>query len=177
MSEERKIPADFQAKLRIDVDDLDTALVEQPDLFYRVAEAFVQAVALRDRIKLELEQVTAEEDHNIRVEAAKKEEKITEASIQQRLRTVKVVMDLSEDALDTRTRADSWLALKEAFHQRSFMLRELVQRQISQLQSLGVERGAAGSRAQLAEKRDENNREIIGRSRGAEPRFRPTVGR
>jgi uncharacterized protein YigA (DUF484 family) len=144
--------SELEDSLKIDDDALDDCLVEQPGFFYHVAEAVAAANARRDTLKLKLEETLAELDQNIRSEALRTEEKITEASIQNRLRTFPRIQDLQRDYLDARTDAEKWTALKEAYQQRSFMLRELVALQLAQAHNLGIERGAVSARHELGDR-------------------------
>ena len=141
----------LERALRIDEDDLDSNLVSQPGLFYQVAESLVAANARRDTLKLRVEEVTAELDQSIRAEAAATETKITEAGIQNQLRTLPRIKDLRQEYVDACAESERWGALKEAYHQRSYMLKELVALQLSQLYNLQVERGATSARGQLGE--------------------------
>ena len=143
--------ADLRLKLSIDKDDLDEALVEQPDLYYHVADAYVTAVAERDAAKLDLEQATAELDKQFREAAAAAEEKMTETSLQRKIATTPRIMTLERDMLRYRVDADRWQALKEAFQQRSFMLRELVAMYVRRLGDLTIERGSNDARGSLAQ--------------------------
>lgn len=150
-----KIPesllAFLQKKLSIDKDDLDSALIEQPDLYYHVADAFVTAVAERDAAKLNMEQAIAELDKQFREAAAAAEEKVTETSLQRKIATTPRIQTLEKDLLRYRVDADRWQALKEAFQQRSFMLRELVSMYVRRLGDLTIERGSHDSRSALAQ--------------------------
>jgi hypothetical protein len=141
----------LEASLRIDPDDLDACLVEQPGLFYEVAESVSVANSQRDAIKLELEEAQAELDQQFRRKALEEDVKVTETMLQNQIRTTPRIKQLQRDYLESRTRADNRLALKEAYHQRSFMLRELVAVQLAHFQNLQVERGAAGARHQLGD--------------------------
>ncbi len=116
----------LRSQLQIDKDDLDTCLVEQPDLYYHVAENYVNAVARRDAVKLSIEQVTAELGEQMRKAAAAREEKLTESAITRKIADTPRLQEMEEQYLSLRLEADKWQALKEAFQQRSFMLRELV---------------------------------------------------
>ena len=62
-----------------------------------------------------------------------------------------VQQELQQKFLDARTEAESWLVLKEAFQQRSFMLRELVALFIAQRRDLDMEAGTGQAKANLAE--------------------------
>jgi hypothetical protein len=139
-------PRDLEAALRIDPDDIDDCLVEQPGLFYYVAEAVSLANSQRDTAKLELEEAVAELDQQFRKTALAEKEKLTEAAIENRIKTAPRIKGLQRDYLEARTKADHCAALKEAYQQRSFMLRELVAMQLAQLHNLGLERGAVAAR-------------------------------
>jgi hypothetical protein len=143
--------ADLRSKLSIDKDDLDEALVEQPDLYYHVADAYVTAVAERDASKLDLEQATAELDEQYRKKAVEEEEKLTEAALRNKIISTPRIQKLEKDLLYLRAEADRWQALKEAFQQRSFMLRELVAMYVRRLGDLTIERGSHDARSALAQ--------------------------
>ena len=142
---------DLTQSLKIDPDDLDSCLVEQPGLFYHVAEAVSAANSQRDAVKLDLEEAQAELDQQFRKAAAARDEKITEAAIQNQIRTAPRIKALQRLYLEARAKAENRAALKEAYQQRSFMLRELVALQLSQLQNLQVERGVTYARHRVGE--------------------------
>lgn len=143
--------ADFHAALAIDRDDLDSCLVSQPETYYHVSQAFAAAVAERDATKLELEELQASVGQEIRATAARTEEKLTEGGLQQKLTANPRIQDLQRVLLEARKTADTWQALKEAFQQRSFMLRELVALVIAQRHDLGMEAGVGQARAAASE--------------------------
>jgi hypothetical protein len=144
--------SELEGSLQIDRDDLDSCLVEQPGYFYHVAEEVAQANARRDTLKLELEEQIAVLDKEVRQNALRDDEKMTEAGIQNRLRTMPKIKDLQRQFLNAKTEADSWAALKEAYQQRSFMLRELVALHLAHLHNLGIERGAVASRHDIGDR-------------------------
>jgi hypothetical protein len=148
------VRAELEDSLEINRDDLDTCLVGQPGFFYHVAEQVAAANARRDTTKLELEELMAEEDGKFRAVCARSDEKVTENGIRNYVQTLDSVKQLQRELLSTRMEADKWQALKEAYQQRSFMLRELVALFLSQMHNLGVERGASSLRHELGD----NNR-------------------
>lgn len=156
---------DLTESLKIDRDALDECLVEQPSLFYQVAEAVAQANSVRDGLKLELEQAEAEADREIRDEAFRLDNKVTEALINKRITSLPRIQTLQRRFLDAKTNAESKLALKEAFGQRSFMLRELVALDLAHFQNLGVERGAVSARYRIGEQ-NRAEAEELRRARG-----------
>lgn len=123
----------YKAKLVIDPEDLESSLVEQPKLFWEVADNHVQAVAERDSLKLKIEELHAALDQSIRSTAAKEETKITEAGIQQQIKDDADMRGLKDDHLSANKSADEWNALLQAISQRGYMLRELVQLSIRQM--------------------------------------------
>src|SRR5512144_1056134 len=82
---------ELRQKLVIDRDDLDTALVEQPELFYHAAEAHAMAIAERDATKLALEETNAEQDKRIREHAFRNDIKITEPAIERQIKLVPLI--------------------------------------------------------------------------------------
>lgn len=149
----------LREQLQIDRDDLDTGLVEQPDLYYHVAEAFVLAVAKRDEAKLDLEQATADLDKQFREAAAEADppEKLTEAAITRKLASAPRIQTLERGLLRLRVEADKWQALKESFQQRSFMLRELVAIFVRRMGDVSLEHGNVGARRDLISAQAEKN--------------------
>lgn len=147
----------LRGQLVIDPDDLHSGLVEQPDLFYHVSESFAKAVSKRDEQKLQLEELTAELDQQLRRAYAQRQEKSTEASIQNALRGMPKIRTAEREFLKARLDADMWQALKEAFQQRSFMLRELVSLKLRQMEALSLESGAGVQRRALGNAIEKQN--------------------
>lgn len=156
---------DLRDQLSIDKDDLDSSLVQQPDLYYHVAECFSEAVANRDSAKLDLDQAMAGLDEQLRQEAAAREEKITETLLQRRITTNPRIQEIERNFLRLRAEVDKWQALKEAYQQRSFMLRELVQMLIARLSNVGLERGASSSRGSLRDATAQSNHDAAAKIR------------
>jgi len=119
---------DFRNKLRIDREDLERCLVEHAQLFWQISEQSVLAAATRDAAKLAMEQLHAALDAEVRQDLAHREEgKITEAQVSNAIKGKSEMADAQETLQDAKIEADQWSALKEAFYQRGYMLRELVQ--------------------------------------------------
>lgn len=147
--------------LAIDKDDLDTCLMEQPSIFFEVATALANANAERDAAKLVLEEEQAKLDQDLRKQAERAGEKVTESSLQNKLRILPKIQELQAKFADSRHKAEAWSVLKESFIQRSFMLRELVALYISQRHDHAMEAGSGQPRAALAER----NRQDAGLAR------------
>lgn len=154
--------------LAINRDDLQSCLIDQPGAFYRVAAAYTRAAAQRDAAKLDLEDGSAKLALDIRVAAVKAEEKMTEAQLQQKLQIAPKIQELNRGFLKAKTEADDWLALKEAFHQRSFMLRELVSLYVTE-RSDNIQAGGrmGNGRAQVADDQFRRDKAASGEERRA----------
>lgn len=113
--------------LEIDKHGLDDEIVKQPSLLLQVAEAHAEAIAERDSCKEELATVDAELDGQVRRKLEKVKEKVTEAAVKHGIQTSQKHGDAFDTYMTAKTKADKLLALKEAFQNRSYMLRDLVQ--------------------------------------------------
>lgn len=113
--------------------DLDEALIKQPELFYNVADALAIAMSERDGAKLDFESAVAEEDGRLRVQAERKEEKLTEAGIRQLLAANPKLQELESNRLRKKLQADRWEALHAAYKQRSYALSALNDRAVARM--------------------------------------------
>jgi hypothetical protein len=119
--------ADLQQQLEIDKTALDDEIIRQPVLFYTVSEQLTDTIAARDAAKEELAAVDAELDHKWRKQLSKSQSgRVTEGLITSHITTSAEHEKAFLAYLDAKTKADKLLALKEAFQQRSYMLRDLV---------------------------------------------------
>jgi len=114
---------EFRGYLLIDKNALDQELVQQPSLFEKVGDAFAEAIAEKDAAKEELANVDARLDGMIRKSAADK--RVTDTAIKNRIQAHSKHQGAFAKYLTAKMRADKLGALKESFHQRSYMLREL----------------------------------------------------
>lgn len=119
--------AEIQQQLVIDKSVLDDEIIRQPMLFYMVSELFTTALAERDALKEELQAVDADLDFQWRKRLSKdKTAKVTETLIKNHVQTSDAHERAFNAWLDAKTKADRLQALKDAFQQRSYMLRDLV---------------------------------------------------
>jgi len=144
--------ADLESHLVIDEDNIDESLVDQPGYFDQVAKAHAASNANYEERKLELKELLAELDGDIRRRAIEAEEKLTEKQLENRITGLPRVKDKSREVLAAKRVADDWATLKESFQQRSYMLRELNTSQIARLHNLGVERGATDARTRIGDR-------------------------
>lgn len=122
----RKDRAYYAEKLAIDPDDLDTCLINNPELIYHVHEQAVLAKDRHDTLKQELEVAEAEEDNKVRALAERNEEKVTEPFVKKQVQAAQTIVDLNDDLLKAKKEVGLWEALKEGFKQRSYVLSSLV---------------------------------------------------
>ena len=115
---------EFKKYLRIDKLSLDEELVQQPALFYDISEAYVALAAIRDGLKEQLATVDARLDTAVRVRL-EKTGKVTEAMVKNAIQLDDLHIAASDDYNRAKQAADEMSSLKEAFHQRAYMLREL----------------------------------------------------
>lgn len=112
--------------LRIDEHALDEALMDQPDLLYDVSKHLALLISRRDAAKQELATVEAWVDGVLRRAAREQDSKSTEAEIKARLRVDSRVVEATEVYLRLSHAAGQFAALKEAFQQRGYALKDLV---------------------------------------------------
>lgn len=118
--------SDLEEGLRIDPDGLDDACVAQPELFYRVAKELALSISRRDQQKQYLEETEAEVGLKTRHDAEVAEEKVTEGQIKSEVAAHPKVRAANSDLLRYQRRVAELTALKEAFSQRSYVLKDLV---------------------------------------------------
>ncbi len=118
---------EFRTYLTINKDSLDEDITIQSDLFFRVSEAYAFACSRRDAAKEQIKQVDAKTDLDIREAAVEAEVKLTEKKIENAVAASEEHLEAASEHLDCIEEANIFGSLKEAFSQRSYMLRELVE--------------------------------------------------
>ncbi len=111
--------------LQIDRNDLDTALLEQAQVYYRVGEAYATAISYRDYAKSHIDKVRADTDRLIRRKAQEEAEKVTEAQVANRILDDVLYQKVVDEHLEWKTVADKWSALRDSFERRCYALRDL----------------------------------------------------
>lgn len=114
---------EFRKYLLIDKNDLDTEVSRHPSLFFEVGEAYTQAAAERDALKEMLATIDAQLDAMVREEL--EGEKFTESMVKSRVQLHPNHAAAFQAHLDAKLLADRLAALKEGFHARTYMLREM----------------------------------------------------
>lgn len=116
----------LEQRIRIDRDHLERACVEQPDLLYDVAAGVSFRRSQRDELKKALEEYEATQYVHIRRQAANAEERMTEGEVRARMVSDVDHRRITADLGRVNEALLKWEALKEAYLQRSYMLKELV---------------------------------------------------
>lgn len=117
---------EFRTYLAIDRANLDAEIVQQASLFYEVSEAYTMACAVRDDLADNLKATDANLDLKYRSNGSDENDgKLTENKIKNLVETDPKHEKAITKYLEAKAFADQIAALKEAFHQRSYMLRDL----------------------------------------------------
>jgi hypothetical protein len=152
MPRETRTSPDLREALRIDEDNIDRCLAEHSELFFQAADGLALAVATRDGLKLELKELVAQLDQDVRRKALADEEKLSETALSSRITVLPKVKELNRQHLDACKAADRAEALRDSYRDRSFALRALNDSANARLYNLGIERGASSARGRLAER-------------------------
>jgi len=116
----------FEDALRINEDQLNEALEEQPDLVYRVSQVLALQISRRDAAKQWLANQEAVIDAQLRRTSALGKERVTDKAIEAQRRVSVNVVNATNQLLRMEHSVRQWQNLKEAFIQRGHALRELV---------------------------------------------------
>lgn len=118
--------ARLEGCLSIDRNRLEQACVGQPDYIHQVADEVALVRSRRDAKKKELDEKEAALYVEIRHRASVHEDRITEAEVKAQMTLDRERRRLSNELMRCNELLARWEALKEAFSQRSYMLKELV---------------------------------------------------
>ena len=123
--EERMSLQEAQDNLKIDKDALDLVCITHAELFGEVADRHTRAVSERDFKKDALSTAYSEIESEIRSKAAEKGDKITEKAIAAQVLLSDEYLEANEEYLNEKKEADLWANKKEAFMQKSSMIKRL----------------------------------------------------
>lgn len=118
--------AEHEQYLIIDKHDLERSCREQPNVFYSVARELALAVSRRDAAKQNIQIVEGKVDGNVRRIAQRKDEKITEREVDAKKRNDSEYVEAVTLYMRLNHAVNILSALKEAFQQRSYVLKEMV---------------------------------------------------
>jgi hypothetical protein len=130
MSDSRRLE-EFRERLTVDRNALDEALLEQPELYWLVSEAYVSACAKRDTAYDNIKTIDAELDKSIRVNFEKSGKKVTDKVVLSETLAHADHQNAVYEHLTLKEQAEKLGALKESYSQRSYVLKELVNLYVS----------------------------------------------
>lgn len=122
----REFVEQYEEGLQIDQNALEDALQSQVPSYYEVSKRLSEAESRRDAAKHYLKTVEARVDDEIRRKAKEDGEKITEGAVAARLLVDEAVTEANNLYMDASAQYRDLVALKEAYSQRSYMLKELI---------------------------------------------------
>lgn len=117
--------------LKIDENGLEEALQSQVTSYYEVSKQLSLEVSRRDAAKQYLKQIESRVDAEIRRKAKTDGDKITEVVVEARRIASEDVIEATNILLDAESRVRDITALKDAFSQRSYVLKDMVSLWIS----------------------------------------------
>ncbi len=117
---------DYKKDLEIDKFALDEMCVMQPSIYYKHSEAYTEALDKVNRLKLQLEELKAVTDRDVRLVYASRNTKVTESVIARDIALTPKVRKLQEECLIARQEANTLQNLKEALGQKKDSIRDLV---------------------------------------------------
>lgn len=156
--------SELEDALQIDEHALDEALIRQPDAFYRVSKKLAIVISQRDAAKQALQEEEAYADERAR-ESIPSGERVTDTAVKAIIRLDKKVMEGSDRLLKLNRNVGLLQALKEAFQQRSYVMKDLVSLYVANYYG-----DASGGRSEthLRNKRADENRTAMGEERRKE---------
>lgn len=116
----------YQARLKIDKDNLDTELAQFPSTFYSVSDLYVDADRYAKRLAQRLEREKASISAALRNVAAEEQEKKTETQLKQEVMLHPKVKKLESRVRQAEKVAKRWDILRDAYGQKSYALKGLV---------------------------------------------------
>ena len=117
---------ELEAGLRINEHELDGALQEQPELFYHVAKELALMISQRDQAKQHLAEIEAEVVVALNEKARANDEKVTVKEIESLKDTDEDVLAAAKNFYQLSAMVGKLGALKEAYVQRSYVLKDMV---------------------------------------------------
>lgn len=116
----------FQAKLRINKEDLDEELSEFPSLFYTVSDHYLETHRRVKRLQERLDRKLATLAAALRIAAHDEGIKTTETQLKQEVLIHPDYRKMKARLADAVYIQDRWAALKDAMVQKSFSIKGLV---------------------------------------------------
>lgn len=166
----------FRESLKINKHDLDTALIGQPGLYYEVCQQHLLATSRADELKDRLRQKEAE--ISLAIRAKEESKKLTETAIASMVLTDPERGKMQASVIQAAREVAEWSALRDAYSQRAYVLKDLAGLFVAGYFSTSSVRGrdAESVRDASAHNRREELHELRQRTPGARPGESVTVG-
>lgn len=138
----------LRKELTIDRDDLDNALINQSNLFYRVAKWSVRAQTSLEEAKADLDRIEQEISLQVRKQATaatgdEKAPKITDKHVATVVASTPKYQKQENELLKAKARVASWSILKDSYMYRASMLKSLVQLFVSEYYMTSADRSVS----------------------------------
>lgn len=163
----------YRKLLAIDREQLEDCIADHPNLYLEVALERSEAISQRDACKLDVEELHAKLDKGIRAKAAEKDEKLTEASIQQRIKDDPSMQKSKTNHLASIKEADDWGAMVEAFTARGYALRELAAFELRRMNIEGDIVSTQRSAREVTARRGDAAIDKVREARANDPKIKP----
>jgi hypothetical protein len=159
--------SELESGLRIDENNLNQALIEQPQVFYAVAKELAIQISRRDQAKQRLSEVEAEFDIDFREKARAEDRKVTEGQISSEKQLDGHVIAASKELSQISGIVGQLTALKDAYIQRNYALGHLTDLQLKNYYSTdaGVRRPMNDMRDQRASEGKEAAKQLYRRDK------------
>lgn len=158
----------FEERRRINPDSLDREVIEQAELYGKVAEEAAYAESRRVKAKNDLEVVEANLSRSVASRLTKKGERVTDQAVKDGVKVHPDRQKAFDLFLTALADAGKWEAMKESFQQRNFMVGRLCERANAGFLATTSTKG----RAEFSEAAYERQRESrpVDKSWAGEPR-------
>jgi hypothetical protein len=148
---------EYQRLLEVDTDNLDSEVARLPSVFYTVCDKLAEVTERRDRARDTLNQVNAAVADELRTEAERRGDRVVERRIESEIQINEKYRRAREAYLAACADEQRWSALRDAFLQKSYMLRLTVELELQRFrQSDNMKMGnkeADAARAALTRRR------------------------
>lgn len=115
---------EYQARVRINRDDLDTELAQQPECFANVSRQWTLAISRRDAASQKVKRIRAKLYLKLRDDL--KDEKPSETTLSSHIEIDPEFKEANKVLMEATSECSQWEVLKDSFIQRSYALKDLV---------------------------------------------------
>lgn len=143
---------ELEEALRIDENALEDVAREHSSIFYRVAREVALVISRRDATKAELERIEGQITLSMREQAREEGEKTTVDEIKARMRDDREYVACTSRLAMRQEEVGAWMALKESYVQRSYMIKAMVDLYLARYYSTTERRESSEERERNADR-------------------------